>query len=178
MTKPRSRALLAWVVVIAVPAWLVSCDREAATELIAAATQSKNQAAQRRTVADLRNIGTAMMSWLTDQLGAAAAGQETIPPYDVRQIPSIPREELQGLLVPDYLETLPELDGWGHPYEFRLNTSDPLAQHVMTIRSPGRDGKFSGDVYEVGGFEPEQYDDDVVWADGFFVRWPQRPESR
>src|SRR5262245_46350922 len=34
-----------------------------------------DKAAQRRTVADLRNVGTAMFSWLTDQVGAAAAGQ-------------------------------------------------------------------------------------------------------
>ena len=32
------------------------------------------KAKQKRTVADMRNIGTAMFSWLTDQVGAAAAG--------------------------------------------------------------------------------------------------------
>src|SRR5436305_9180884 len=33
------------------------------------------KAKQKRTVADMRNVGTAMFSWLTDQVGAAAAGQ-------------------------------------------------------------------------------------------------------
>src|SRR5258705_8114200 len=32
------------------------------------------KAKQKRTVADMRNIGTAMFSWLTDQVGAASAG--------------------------------------------------------------------------------------------------------
>src|SRR5437588_9881670 len=32
------------------------------------------KAKQKRTVADVRNCGTAMFSWLTDQVGAAAAG--------------------------------------------------------------------------------------------------------
>ena len=32
------------------------------------------KAKQKRTVADMRNTGTAMFSWLTDQVGAAAAG--------------------------------------------------------------------------------------------------------
>src|SRR5688500_7931049 len=32
------------------------------------------KAKQKRTVSDLRNIGTALMSWLTDQEAAAAAG--------------------------------------------------------------------------------------------------------
>ena len=31
---------------------------------------------QKRTEADMRNLGTAMFSWLTDQAGAAAAGAE------------------------------------------------------------------------------------------------------
>src|SRR3984893_6156069 len=35
------------------------------------------KAKQKRTVADIRNTGTAMFSWLTDQVGAAAAGQTT-----------------------------------------------------------------------------------------------------
>src|SRR5690242_19521966 len=35
------------------------------------------KAKQKRTVADMRNTGTAMFSWLTDQLGAAAAGGAT-----------------------------------------------------------------------------------------------------
>src|SRR4029450_1437913 len=32
------------------------------------------KAKQKRTVADLRNVGTAQMSWLTDQIAAASAG--------------------------------------------------------------------------------------------------------
>ncbi|RMH23344.1 MAG: prepilin-type N-terminal cleavage/methylation domain-containing protein, partial [Acidobacteria bacterium] len=32
------------------------------------------KAKQRRTVAEMRNLGVAWMSWLTDQVGAAAAG--------------------------------------------------------------------------------------------------------
>ena len=32
------------------------------------------KAKQKRTVADIRNVGTAEMSWLTDQIAAAAAG--------------------------------------------------------------------------------------------------------
>ena len=29
-------------------------------------------------------------------------------------------------------------------------------------------------MYSVTSFEPTDYDKDVVWADGFFVRWPQK----
>ena len=34
--------------------------------------------AQKRTIADLRNVGTAMFAWLTDQVGAGAAGQSQV----------------------------------------------------------------------------------------------------
>ncbi len=35
------------------------------------------KAKQKATVGDIRNIGTAWMSWVTDQMSAAAAGQTT-----------------------------------------------------------------------------------------------------
>ena len=136
-------------------------------------------AAQKRTIADLRNIGTAMFSWLTDQVGAAAAGQSQTPQApdsaDLAKYPPISREDLIKILVPTYLQTVPELDGWGHPYELYLNTADPTGQTVMALRSPGRDGKFSGGTYKVGAFPAESYDDDLVWVDGYFVRWPEKP---
>ncbi|HSK77606.1 MAG TPA: DUF2059 domain-containing protein [Thermoanaerobaculia bacterium] len=136
-----------------------------------------NGAAQKRTISDIRNVGTAMFSWLTDQAGAAAAGQsqteKPAPPVALKDYSPISFQELEKILVPDYLAKLPETDGWGHPYEFYLNVEDPLAQQVMMIRSPGKDGKFSDSHYSVGPFTPDDFDQDIVWADGFFVRWPQ-----
>ena len=32
----------------------------------------------------------------------------------------------------------------------------------------------SGTTYTVTSFDPTDYDQDIVWADGFFVRWPQK----
>jgi hypothetical protein len=71
------------------------------------------------------------------------------------------------------MQELPKTDAWGHAYEYYVDSENPLAQTVMLIRSPGRDGKFSGSVYQVGSFEPGSFDEDIVWADGFFVRWPE-----
>ena len=87
-------------------------------------------------------------------------------------------EELAKILVPMYMQEVPETDGWGHPYEYYLNVKDPMAAQVMGIRSPGRDGRYSTDHYTVGSFEPTDYDEDVVWNDGFFVRWPQKKEPK
>ena len=133
--------------------------------------------AQVRTVVDIHNVGTAMFSWLTDQVGFAsprpsqAAADFTIhfPDY-----PEISRADLQGILVPQYMPSVPELDGWGHPYDYRLNVDNPLAPKVMAIRSPGRDGDFSGDSYLFGSFDPDHFDEDIVWADGSLIRWPDQ----
>ena len=133
--------------------------------------------AQKRTIADIRNVGTAMFSWMTDQVGAAAAGQlqtETSHPgADLKDYPPISFQELEKVLVPHYLAKLPETDGWGHPYEYYLNAADPTAERIMMIRSPGKDGRFSEGRYGVAAFTPDDFDQDIVWADGYFVRWPQ-----
>jgi hypothetical protein len=137
--------------------------------------------AQKRTVSDIRNTGTAMFSWLTDQVGAAAAGQSQMP--DEKRVrldsyPALSHDELQEILLPQYMQKVPERDGWGNPYEYFLNVENPLALNVMSIRSAGRDGRFSGTDYNVTAFDPEDFDEDIVWSDGFFVRWPQRnPEK-
>lgn len=144
----------------------------------AASNPERDREAQKRTVADIRNVGTAMFSWLTDQVGAAAAGQSQSEPggkrIDLGQYKRISHAELEKLLVPRYLQSIPEVDGWGHPYEIYLNVDNVLAPQVMSIRSPGRDGIYSAVNYTVSGFTPENFDEDIVWADGFFVRWPQR----
>ncbi|HVS00833.1 MAG TPA: hypothetical protein VMW27_29710 [Thermoanaerobaculia bacterium] len=126
---------------------------------------------QKQTVADIRNAGTAMFSWLTDQVGAGAAGEDVV---DIAQYPAISRDELREILVPTYIHEVPEKDGWGHPYEYYLSVKEPTAEKVMCIRSPGRDGTFSNTAYDVGNFDPEDFDQDIVWCDGFFGRWPQK----
>jgi hypothetical protein len=137
--------------------------------------------AQKRTIAQIRNTGTAMFSWLTDQIGAAAAGQSQMP--DDKRVrldsyPALSRDELQEILVPQYIQTVPEKDGWGNSYEYFLNTENPLEPNVMTIRSAGRDGRFSGIEYTVTSFDPKDFDEDIVWSDGFFVRWPERKPEK
>ncbi|MCP4661834.1 MAG: hypothetical protein GY856_41050 [bacterium] len=124
------------------------------------------KAKQKRTIADMRNTGTALMSWLTDQGGEDADRAQDIP-----ENPSA--AELEALLVPTYIQTVPATDGWGHELEVRINP-DLLASRVFRIRSPGRDGIFEAESYgEPEPFTPTDYDRDIVWVDGYFVRWPE-----
>ena len=129
---------------------------------------------QKRTMADMRIAGGAMFSWLTDQVGAAAAGQTStqinLSDYGGQKTVA----DLRAVLVPTYLQEIPAKDGWKSAYNYYLNTLNPHSRNVMAIRSTGRDSQADGSgTYTVTGFEPTDYDRDVVWADGFMVRWPE-----
>jgi type II secretion system protein G len=134
------------------------------------------KAKQKRTVADMRNTGTAMFSWLTDQVGAAAAGQAatTITLSDYGSV--VTSTAVASVLVPQYLQSVPDKDGWKNDFVYYLKTgtSEVLQKNVMLIGSGGRDGGGVTGPYTVAGFDPTDYDQDIVWADGFFVRWPQK----
>ena len=137
------------------------------------------KAKQKRTVGDMRNVGAAWFSWLTDQVGAAAAGAT----YNFTDIGAVlTAAELQSTLFPNttffYIQTVPKFDGWGGSYEYRLNANSLLGSQVMGIRSPGRNDSFETDSYPVGPFIATDYDEDVVWADGFFRQLPGRRQSR
>jgi prepilin-type N-terminal cleavage/methylation domain-containing protein len=129
---------------------------------------------QKRTMADMRITGTAMFSWLSDQVGAAAAGasstQVTLGSYGGVKVAS----DLTSILVPAYLQYVPVIDGWKAPYDYYVNLTALTSRQVVAIRSKGRDFQASSDSYTVTNFDPTDYDQDIVWADGFMVRWPQK----
>jgi general secretion pathway protein G len=131
------------------------------------------KAKQKRTVADMRITGTAMFAWLSDEVGAAAAGA-AVTQVDTSQYKVITLSSLQSLIMPQYIETIPVIDGWKHPYHYYLDPAHPLNQQVMLIGSGGRDNSAIAGSYTVAGFDPTDYDQDILWADGFFVRWPAK----
>ena len=134
------------------------------------------KAKQKRTVGDMRNVGTCWMAWLTDQVSAGAAGASTGHTYDISQLTEIPREDLFQSLYHSqsffYCQDIPGYDGWGYGFQYFQNTETLLGANVMAIRSAGRDGLWDGDTYDVGPFVGTNYDLDMVWADGLFIRYP------
>jgi hypothetical protein len=120
------------------------------------------KAKQKRTVADMRNLGTALFMYATDE--------NSFPPA----------EDLQGLnpyLVPKYVQSVPTTDGWDHPYRYTCRRGSPGSEGCDSIRivSPGRDGVFESEDLGPGEpttFEPTDYDRDIVWEDGRFLQYP------
>ena len=131
------------------------------------------KAKQKRTMADMKVIGTAMFSWLTDQSTAAAGAATTsidLTQYGTQLAPA----DLTTVLVSQYIQQIPTIDGWKSPYQYYLRTDNPHGTQVMAIRSLGRDKTAEGDTYTITGFDPTDYDRDIVCADGFFGRAPQK----
>jgi hypothetical protein len=157
-------------------------------------------ALQKRAVADIRNVGTAMFSWLTDQVTdegelpavesgeaapcdcpepgekAEAKAELNKDYFETGNIPLISWKALRAILVPQYLHELPKNDPWGNPYEYRLKVQNLLDRTIMSIRSAGSDGRLDAEEYRISGFLPADVYEDLVWADGFFVRWPETPK--
>jgi prepilin-type N-terminal cleavage/methylation domain-containing protein len=132
------------------------------------------KAKQKRTVGDIRNIGTAWFSWFQDQVAAASAGATTTYDFDGIGTQLSATELLTTLFISNtmfYIQKIPDKDGWGSNYEFR-GTSDLTDANVMGIASYGRGGTDEGGTYTMGPFIATQYEQDIVWADGFFVRYP------
>ena len=137
--------------------------------------------AERRTVADVLTVGTAMLSWISDQSDNGPSeplpSEDTSALVDLGNYTPISRGDLYKLLVPSYLQSIPRTDGWGHPFAFYLNVANPWSPHSFAVRSPGRDGKFSGSIYRPGRSAPDDPDEDIVWTDGYFVQWPNLPKQ-
>lgn len=142
-----------------------------------------HKAKQKQTMGDEKDMGTAWFSWFTDQFGAAAAAGA--PATDVQLPISYGWAKLKADLVPQYIQDLKEKDGWQNTFQYcrpatvsEMVSVDNLAgEAAMAIVSNGRDGAGAYScpgAAPAGTFDPTDYDQDIVWADGFFVHYPQK----
>ncbi len=130
---------------------------------------------QSHSVSQIQSVGTAMFSWLTDQVPFTNPVQEGSlslgPSVDLDDFVPITRGALTILLVPTYIQCVPENDPWGHAYEYWMDTVG-LGAPFAAIRSTGRDGLAESTIYPTAPFPGDEFDRDVVWADGFWVAVP------
>lgn len=134
------------------------------------------KAKQKRTMADARNTGTAFLSWVTDQASAGAAGATTFSGGAYGSI--LGYSSMVAILHPSnsffYMQEVPQKDGWRFNFVYAYS-GNVLGSQVIAIGSGGRNGDLPEAVLPsktVGPFTPTAYDQDIIWADGFFVRWP------
>ncbi len=112
---------------------------------------------QKRTMADLRSMGTAIEEYSIDNnvYPGPTAGWVSV-------------SQIESSLAPTYIRMLPDLDGWGHAI---MVWSD--GNNYMIV-SPGKDGEISREwtIHDEGG-ATSTFADDIVFGNGSFVQWPE-----
>jgi type II secretion system protein G len=126
---------------------------------------------QKRTMADMRSVGTAWEARATDsgRYNAAGAGLPGISvPLDVNA--------LEGLICPTYIKEIPKKDGWSNPFICSTDVAvgSGLAQKYV-IESGGADGTLSSTV-TTGAFT--NFDCDIIFSGGVFVAYPQGIQTK
>lgn len=115
---------------------------------------------QKRTMADLRTVGTALDAYAVDH------AREPLP--DGEYV-----EQLREHLQPTYVKDLPSLDGWGTGLRYRR-----VGENGYALVSPAADGKYeqeSPEAYTSAG--TQNFDCDIVYMNGGFVQYPEYLES-
>ena len=106
---------------------------------------------QKRSMADMRTVATAVGTYATDM---------NFYPRDMGDL-----GEVAPYLVPIYLRVMPERDGWHTTYQFE---TDGPGDHY-TLISYGKDKVTDG----FNGGETNHFDCDIYHQDGMFVQWPE-----
>lgn len=129
---------------------------------------SIQKAKQKRTLADIRNIGIAWEARAADRMTYNAAGQsvDQFSPYSNE----LTAADVSSLLVPTYAKELPRVDGWGRPFRYGIDSATPGKASAYSVVSPGRDGEFSAGAYVPG--QTTSFDCDIVFSNGNFIVYP------
>jgi general secretion pathway protein G len=121
---------------------------------------------QKRSMADMRSIGTAWESRATDtgKYNAAGTGLPGISsPMDINA--------LEGIIAPTYIKEIPKKDGWSNPFVCYTDLPIGTGQaQKYAIVSGGADSSVATNLV-VGPFS--NFDCDIVFSGGVFIAYPQ-----
>lgn len=107
---------------------------------------------QKRTMADMRTIATAIGTYATD-MNFYPRGMGAL-------------SDFEPYLTPVYMRRVPPRDGWNTGY---YAYTDAAGDHY-TIESYGKDKQRQGCVI---GVETQAFDCDICHLDGMFIQWPE-----
>jgi general secretion pathway protein G len=112
---------------------------------------------QKRTMADMRSIGTAIESYAVDNnfypKGLTNAGSAAISTH----------------VSPIYMKTVPTSDGWNNAWDCDSNANG----NQYTITSAAKDGQQGA---QTGG-QTQDFNCDIMFAGGQFFQWPQGTQT-
>lgn len=117
------------------------------------------KAKQKRTLADMRAIGAALESYAADAGGYPEADDTAA------LVAQLAAHGYGG----------GSQDGWKNELRWSCIAHGDDGCDSYELTSAGRDGVFASEPgdYEEGAFAVNEYDSDLVLANGLFVRWPE-----
>ena len=157
-SRTRDRVILS-IVIITVLGFFASI---AVPNILTALNRSK----QKRTMADMRSLASALEARATDTNSYAIDSMPVaLTATDFSSLTPVPLEAVERVLIPKYLKKPLRIDGWGNEFEVRLGAK------AYAIRSRGSDG----DAEPIIRFNHriQSFKEDVVFANGNFIQYPE-----
>ena len=138
--------------------------------------ERRDRAKQKRTMADMRTLGTALEARATDRNAYLETRDPrmatlTADALDFANAHPLTFAELERALMPTYTRTLPREDAWGNDFEFRVGSFEGGRAASYAIRSLGKDGKADRQQYEHRTIS--SYEEDLVFSVGNFLQYPE-----
>jgi type II secretory pathway pseudopilin PulG len=117
-----------------------------------------NRSKQKRSIADMRTIATAVESYAVDENRYPVATSAA---------------ELSSALVPKYVPALPPLDGWGTEFRYECWPAEECRNYA--VGSAGADKLFEHESLQEYAAETKttDFDDDIVLTNGQLVQYPE-----
>lgn len=109
---------------------------------------------QKRTMADMRSVGTAVESYAVDNNF-----------YPVQASEAVISGNLETHIEPIYIKSAPDQDGWGNDLQYETDATGG----DYTVRSFGK----SGDDSCTAGTATTLFTDDICFSSGSFTQWPE-----
>ena len=123
---------------------------------------------QKRTMADIRNLATAVESYNVDNNTYPDATCSIPPGTPDASGGSALSSGSWSLLKPTYIAEPPFNDGWQHP----LHYSSGVNGTAYTLQSSGRDGNFAG----LACGTTTDFNSDIIYSNGTFIQYPDGPQ--
>jgi len=124
------------------------------------------RAKQKRSMADIRSIGTAAEAYAVDTNRYPAAAGWAYPSGCTYPTTTVGLSAVANAISPTYIRTIPLKDGWNSWFLYTAYNSN--LDYV--VASNGKDGAKGPDVATLG--PTTDFNCDIIFADGQFIQFP------